>query len=128
MSAPAAAPDLESGLAAPAQGNSNGTSGRFGSQQPQEGIRQPRPSSSGSTNAEGDDELILTPAKLRLDSRVLCSYATAVWLGHAIFCGLLLAQVMPACLIESSAFDCLAFVRLAAAPANIRLLSHRWRA
>lgn len=39
---------------------------------------------------QDNDNLILTPAKLRLHSLVFGSYVTSVWLPHAIFAGLLL--------------------------------------
>lgn len=37
-----------------------------------------------------DDNLILTPSKLRLHSHVFGAYVTSVWLPHAAFAGLLL--------------------------------------
>ena len=41
----------------------------------------------------GDDDLILTPAKLRLDSRALTLYVTSMWLMNSIFLALLLFKV-----------------------------------
>ena len=40
-----------------------------------------------------DQHLVLTPAKLRLDSRVVATYATGTWLMHSVFILLLVLRV-----------------------------------
>ena len=54
---------------------------------------RPRSRASSRGSLVGDDDLILTPAKLRLDSRVLALYATAMWLMNSVFLALLLFKV-----------------------------------
>lgn len=46
-----------------------------------------------SGNDEGD--LVLTPAKLRLDSTVVALYTTGTWLMHSLFLTVLMLQVSP---------------------------------
>jgi hypothetical protein len=40
-----------------------------------------------------EQQLVLTPARLRIDSRVVATYTTGTWLMHAFFVVLLMLKV-----------------------------------
>jgi len=44
-------------------------------------------------DSQDGQDLVLTPAKLRLNSTVVVIYSTATWLTHAVFLALLMIKV-----------------------------------
>jgi hypothetical protein len=62
----------------------------------------------GADGREDADQLVLTPAKLRMHSSVVAVYATGTWLMHSIFIVLLFLKVSSQGRLEAverSAFD-----------------------
>lgn len=56
------------------------------------GDSEQRPGGQGSP--AGRELVVLTPSRLRVDSRVVLGHSTAQWLTNAIFCVLILLKVL----------------------------------